>query len=96
MTLTPGDYWIGFWGRSSTTNANWFSFVYYGEQGINFPPIGYFGVGSNSTVGLAVGHGTHSASGSTLSNAYAISDIVVSGLAQRRANPVLYFYNSTI
>ena len=25
MNLTPGDYWIAFWSKTSTVNANWFT-----------------------------------------------------------------------
>ena len=75
MNLTPGDYWIGQWYR---TSGGQFSVSHLLD---NIPGAGWgnnsgiFGAASAASVHLVLGNGVHTASSTTLNSSVALSHI---------------------
>jgi hypothetical protein len=79
VSLTPGDYWIGAWSRTSTVNANWFtaSNIYAQTGGSNSTHSGNFAsaAGAASFQPGVPGQGTFSTTSAALPAAMGFSDI---------------------
>lgn len=94
-SLTPGNYWLGIWSRTSTANANWFTASNLLAPTMNSNISGNLGVAAAATFQPILGWGEFSATSSTLNNSYAISQI--SGTASaNRAYPIMNLVNGTI
>ena len=95
LSLTPGDYWVGMWSRTSTVNANWFtaSNIFYGTSQTNTTHSGAFGAaaGAASFQPGVPGNGTYSATSSVLPASMAFSHIT--GTARWWIAPHLAFRN---
>jgi hypothetical protein len=79
MNLTPGDYWIGFWSRTSTVNANWWtgSNIIFGTSQSQTVHSGRFNSASGGASFQAgvMGQGTFSATSAALPVSMAFSNI---------------------
>lgn len=94
LSLTPGDYWVALWSRTSTVNANWFTmsnfFLMTSQSGSGHS--GQFMSGSTTTFQPGVpGQGTYSASSSVLPVSMAFTHIT--GVARWFFRPNLAFRN---
>lgn len=94
-TLTPGNYWLGVWTRTSTANANWFT----ASNLLLAPPAtvysGNLGAASTVTFQPMLGWGEFSATSSTLNNSYAFSHISGTGQSML-ARPIFNLVNGTV
>lgn len=94
-SLSPGDYWLGFWSRTSTVNANWITLTNLVRSQMSTVYSGMFATASNASDQMALGYGVFSASSSTLNNSYAFSDVRGSAGAARNY-PVMVLGNYTV
>jgi len=79
MNLTPGEYWIGQWVRTSGGQITVSYFVANPPTGgVGAAFSGDFGAASNATQQFIYGWGAHSASSTTLNDTVAFSHIVAS------------------
>lgn len=93
-TMTPGNYWLGMWQRTSTTNANWFTATQFVVSGLNSNLLGGWFASSAASVGFVIGSGRFSATSSTLNNSIPVSQISAGSTAGRNM-PLVAFAFST-
>ena len=98
MNLTEGDYWVGFWSRTSTVNANWFTAnnIYMATGQSNSAHSGNFRSASavaSFQPGI-LGQGTFSATSAALPVSMAFSNIT--GSIRWWLRPHLQFKNFDI
>lgn len=74
-TLTPGNYWLAVWSRTSTVNANWFTGSYLGVSGANAAFSGSFMQAVNATYQMVPGMGEYSATSAALPVSMAFSHL---------------------
>lgn len=89
-TLSPGDYWLGYLSRTSSAGANAsISNVVISSPNNNFS--GFFGSASTNSQGFyGLGYGTFSATRSTTTASFNISEVRHSA-ALLRSQPFLFF-----
>lgn len=93
-TVQPGDYWIGFWSRTTTGGAN-MSIGNMFVSAANSVYAGFFGQSHNTTQQITLGQGLYTATTSALPASVAISQLRGSDSGNFRA-PAIYFPYSTI
>ena len=94
INMSEGNYWLGVWSRSSTTNTNWFTASNMVFTDVNSGYMGVLGQASNATQGIQEGVGVYSATSSALPTNIAMSRITQSNL-QTNAMPYIVFKNQT-
>ena len=93
-SLTPGNYWLAVWARTSTQNANWWTLSFLVQSGLNTAISGLFGIVSNLSQQSMLGSGRFSVSSSTQNVSYALSDIHGGSTAWRN-HPTIVFQQGT-
>lgn len=93
-TIQPGDYWLGFWSRTSTGGAN-MSIGNMFVSGANSVFAGFFGASHNTTQQITLGRGLYTATTSALPNSVAFTQLRGSDSGNFRA-PAIYFPYSTV
>jgi hypothetical protein len=97
-TMTPGDYWIAFMSKTSSTNANWFTASnVIVSQGMSAPISGLLGEASNGTFQMLPGFGQFTATSAGMPSSMAFSHISGHGQASStlRQIPVIVGVNYT-
>jgi len=83
VNLTPGEYWLGVWYRSSGGQLSASDFIVMIPTGA-MVVSGDFGAASNASAQVVLGMGALSASSTTLNSSVAFSDIVLSNQSMWR------------
>ncbi len=94
ISMTPGNYWIGMWSRTTYTNANSFRASNIVFAANNSVYQGLLLQSSNASQGVQEGVGYYSASSSALPSNIAMSDITQSRF-RSNAMPYIIFKNMT-
>lgn len=92
--LTPGQYWLAFMSRTSTTNANWFTATNLQIGGILTLYHGLMGAASNASNQIVPGYGTFSATSAGMPTSMAFSDLRGSEAVGQRV-PIMNLVNFT-
>lgn len=98
MNITPGDYWVAMFTRTSTTNANWFTASNaVMSLGMSNQLMGVIGQASNNTHQLRPGMGLYSATTNAMPASIAFSQISGAGATASASKlpPVIHFFNFT-
>jgi len=92
-TLTPGQYWLAIWSRTSTTNANWFTMSQCAITVSSNVFSHSFMVATNTSIALVPGMGRFNASSTNLPVSMAFSNITHAAL--RTVIPWAYLTSGT-
>jgi len=92
-TLTPGEYWLAIWSRTSTTNANWFTMSQAAVTVASNLFSHSFMVATNTSIALVPGMGRFNATSTALPVSMAFSNITHAAL--RTVIPWAYLTSGT-
>jgi hypothetical protein len=92
--MAPGNYWLGLWSRTSSTNANWFTASNVIFTNANSSYQGLLLQASNATQGVQEGVGLYSTTVAGIPSSAAFSQITQSAF-RTNAVPYMVFKNMT-
>jgi hypothetical protein len=92
-TLTPGQYWLAVWSRSSTTNANWFTMSNIAASVASNVYSHSFMAATNTSLALVPGLGRYTATSTALPDSMAFSHLTHAAL--RTVIPWVYLTSGT-
>lgn len=93
VSATPGNYWGGFWSRTTTTNANWITLsniVWDQSSAFAGPFLG----ASNATFQVIPGFGQYSVTSASIVTSIGFNEILGTGGVQRNV-PYMNFVTAT-
>jgi hypothetical protein len=91
VSMSPGNYWLGMWSRTSSTRANWATFanvVATGGGAVTFG--GPFFAAANATQGIQEGVGYYNATTAGLMASAAMSSITQSNVVSNQMQYVAF------